>query len=53
LEWSAINFEAGTITVSQQIGKTGDICSPKAGEAATIPLLAALRPVLVELHLAS
>ncbi len=38
LQWSDIDFEAGTVTIQRQIGKNGEVGTPKNGEIGTIDL---------------
>jgi integrase len=51
LEWQDIDFDAGLITVRQQIGKDGKPGSTKGGKVVPIPMSPQARKLLAELKL--
>ena len=53
LEWQDIDFEAGRITVRQQVGKDGRIGTPKGGKVETIPMSPQARRLLASLKIAA
>ncbi len=53
LQWGDVDFEAGRITVRQQVGKGGRVGTPKGGKAASIPMSPQARKLLLELKIAA
>jgi integrase len=51
LEWQDVDFQAGTITVSRQLGKDGKMGTPKGGVTATMPMIGGVRSLLAETRL--
>ena len=51
LEWQDIDFEAGRITVRQQVGRSNG--TPKGGKVESIPMSPQARKLLAELKLAA
>jgi integrase len=51
LEWQDVDFDAGRITVRQQIDRSGTVGTPKGGKPAAIPMPPQARKLLAELKL--